>query len=61
MFANSSMGNTYRPDRRVLDAIAVLASRVDALDAEKVLLRAENAEMLLRLEALILWVKTLTT
>ncbi len=32
--------------------------RVDALEAEKVLLRAENAELLSRLEALQLWAKT---
>ena len=58
-FANTSVQNTYRPDRRVLDSIAALATRVDALEAEKVLLRAENAELLLRLESLERWAKTL--
>ena len=59
MFANSSVTNTYRPDRKLLDAIAALATRVEALEAEKVILRAENAELLSRLESLELWAKTL--
>ena len=58
-FASSSLQNSYRPDRRILDAITALATRVDALEAEKVLLRAENAELLSRLEALQLWATTL--
>ena len=58
-FANTLVGNTYRPDRKLLDAIAALTTRVDALEAEKVILRAENAELLSRLEALQLWAKTL--
>ena len=47
-FASTALQNSYRPDRRILDSIAALATRVDALEAEKVLLRAENAELLLR-------------
>ena len=59
-FANTSVGNTYRPDRRILDSIAALATRVDALEAEKVILRAENAELRTGLEVLYEWAKTLT-
>ena len=33
MFVNSQVGNTYRPDRRVLDAIAALTAQVAALRA----------------------------
>ena len=33
MFANSSVTNTYRPDRKLLDAIAVLTQQVAALKA----------------------------
>ena len=33
MFANSSVGNTYRPDRRVLNAIAALTAQAAALKA----------------------------
>ena len=58
-FASSSVQNSYRPDTRVLNAIAALATRVDALEAEKLILRAENAELLSKLEALQLWAKTL--
>ena len=61
MFGNSQVTNTYRPDRKLLDALTALTARVEALEAEKVLLRAENADLLLKLEALILWAKTLTT
>ena len=58
-FASSSLQNSYRPDRRILDSIAALATRVDALEAEKVILRAENAELLSKLEALQLWTREL--
>ena len=58
-FASSSLQNSYKPDRRVLDAVNALATRVDALEAEKVLLHAENAELRARLESLELWAKTL--
>ena len=58
-FASTSVQNSYRPDTRVLNAIAALATRVDVLDAEKVILRAENAELLSRLSSLELWAKTL--
>ena len=58
-FANSSVQNTYRPDTRVLNAITVLTTRVDALEAEKLSLRAENAELLSKLEALQLWAREL--
>ena len=57
--ASSSLQNSYRPDRKVLDALTALAARVEALEAEKVLIHAENAELLIRLEALQLWAKTL--
>ncbi len=60
-FANTSVQNTYRPDRRILDSIAALATRVDALEAEKVILRAENSELRAGLEVLYEWAKTLTT
>ena len=59
-FANSQVTNAYRPDRRVLDSIAALATRVDALEAEKVILRAENSELRAGLEVLLEWAKTLT-
>ena len=58
-FASSSLQNSYRPDRRILDALTALTQRVEALEAEKLLIRAENAEMLIRLEALQLWASTL--
>ena len=58
-FPNSTVTNTYRPDRRILDALTALTQRVEALEAEKLLIRAENAEMLIRLEALQLWASTL--
>ena len=58
-FASSSLQNSYRPDRRILDALTALTQRVEALEAEKVLIRAENAELLIMLEALQLWAKTL--
>ena len=59
-FANTSVQNTYRPDRRVLDSIAALATRVDALEAEKIAIQAENAELRTGLELLYEWAKTLT-
>ena len=58
-FASTSVQNSYRPDTRVLNAIAALATRVDALEAEKVIIRAENAVLLSKLEALQLWASTL--
>ena len=58
-FANTSVQNTYLPDRRILDDLTALTQRVEALETEKVLIRAENAELLIRLEALQLWAKTL--
>ena len=58
-FASSSLQNSYRPDRRILDALTALTQRVEALEAEKLIIRAENAEMLIRLEALQLWASTL--
>ena len=33
MFANSQVGNTYRPDTRLINAIAVLTTQVAALKA----------------------------
>ena len=33
MFANSSVGNTYRPDRRILDSVTALAAQITALKA----------------------------
>ena len=58
-FASSSLQNSYRPDRRILDALTALTQRVEALEAEKLLIRAENAELLIRLESLQLWASTL--
>ena len=58
-FPSSSLQNSYRPDRRILDALTALTQRVEALEAEKLLIRAENAELLIRLEALQLWASTL--
>ena len=58
-FANSSVQNTFRPDTRVLDSIAALAARIEVLEAEKLLVRAENADLRLRLQALQLWASTL--
>ena len=60
-FASSSLQNSYRPDRRILDALTALTQRVEALEVEKTAIRAENAELRAGLEALILWAKTLTT
>ena len=60
-FASTSVQNSYRPDRRILDSIAALATRVDALEAEKAILHAENAELRAGLELLYEWAKTLTT
>ena len=59
-FANSSVTNTYRPDRRILDALTELTARVTALETEKVLIQAENAELRAGLELLYEWAKTLT-
>ena len=59
-FSNSLVTNTYRPDRRILDALTALTQRVEALEAEKLLIQAENAELRAGLEALMLWAKTLT-
>ena len=58
-FASTSVQNSYRPDTRVLNAITSLTQRVDALEAEKLILRAENAELLSKLEALQLWAREL--
>ena len=59
-FANSSVTNTYRPDRRILDALTSLTQRVESLEAEKVLIQAENAELRAGLSVLYEWAKTLT-
>ena len=59
-FANSSVGKTYRPDRRILDSIAALAARVATLEVEKSPIQAENAELRTGLELLYEWAKTLT-
>ena len=61
LFASSSLQNNYRPDRRILDSIVALTQRVEALEAEHLIIRAENVELRAGLEALILWAKTLTT
>ena len=58
-FSSSSLQNSYRPDRRILDALTALTQRVEALEVEKVSLRAENAELLSRLEVFLEWAKTL--
>ena len=59
-FSNSTVTNTYRPDRRILDALTALTLRVEALEAEKVLIRAENAELRARLSVLYEWADMLT-
>ena len=59
-FASSSVQNSYRPDRRVLDAVNALAARVSTLEAEKIAIQAENAELRTGLEVLYEWAKTLT-
>ena len=59
-FTSSSVQNSYRPDRRVLDALTAISQRVETLEAEKLLIRAENAELQARLEVLYEWAKTLT-
>ena len=59
-FASTSVQNSYRPDRRVLDAIAALTARVVTLEAEKTAIQAENAELRTGLELLYEWAKTLT-
>ena len=59
-FSNSTVTNTYRPDRRILDALTALTQRVESLEAEKVLIQAENAELRAGLELLYEWAKTLT-
>ena len=66
-FANTSVGNTYRPDRRILDSIAALTARVSTLELEKNELQAraavsetENAELRTGLSLLLEWAKTLT-
>ena len=58
-FSNSSVTNTYRPDRRILDSIAALTQRVATLELEKTAIQAENAELRAGLEMLYEWAKTL--
>ena len=60
-FASTSVQNSYRPDRRILDSIAALAARVATLEAEKIAIQAENAELRTGLEVLYEWAKPLTT
>ena len=61
-FANSGAPlNSYRPDTRLINAIAALTQRVEVLEAEKTAIQAENAELRAGLEALIAWAETLTT
>ena len=45
-FSNTLVGNNYRPDRKILEALTALTQRVEALEVEKVSLRAENVELL---------------
>ena len=59
-FASTSVQNSYRPDRRILDSIAALAAKVATLEAEKTAIQAENAELRTGLEVLYEWAKTLT-
>ena len=59
-FSNSSVTNTYRPDRRILDALTSLTQRVETLELEKTAIQAENAELRAGLELLYVWAKTLT-
>ena len=60
-FSNSTVTNTYRPDRRILDALTALTQRVETLEVEKTAIQAENAAMRAGLELLYEWAKTLTT
>ena len=67
-FANTSVGNTYRPDRRILDSIAALAARVSALEEQKIALEAraavseaENVRLRAEVVELKLWAIVLTT
>ena len=60
-FASSSLQNSYKPDRRILDALTAITQRVEALEAEKVLILAENTELRAGLELLYEWAKTLTS
>ena len=59
-FSNTSVGNTYRPDMRIINAITELTARVTTLEAEKTAIQAENAELRTGLEVLYEWAKTLT-
>ena len=60
-FASTSVQNSYRPDRRILDALTSLTQRVETLEAEKTAIQAENAELRTGLFLLLEWAKTLTT
>jgi cell division protein FtsB len=46
--------------RRILDALTALTQRVETLEAEKNVIRAENAELRTGLSLLLEWAKTLT-
>ena len=57
-FANAGAPlNSYRPDTRLLTS---LTQRIEVLEAEKVLIRAENAELRARLSVLYEWADMLT-
>ena len=59
-FASTALQNSYRPDRRILDALTAISQRVETLEAEKIAIQAENAELRAGLELLYEWAKTLT-
>ena len=59
-FVSTALQNSYKPDRRVLDAVNALTARVTTLEAEKTAIQAENAELRTGLELLYEWAKTLT-
>ena len=58
-FSNTLVGNNYRPDRKILEALTALTARVTTLEAEKTAIQTENAELRAGLEALQLWAREL--
>ena len=58
-FSNTLVGNNYRPDRKIIEALTALTARVATLEAEKTAIQTENAELRAGLEALQLWAREL--
>ena len=63
-FANTLVGNTYRPDRRILDALTALSARVEeektAIQARASASEAKSTELTALVLAIHLWALTLT-